>query len=463
MKKVIIFLFVITFLPLINADVYIGTSEGYIFNTDEQVVSGATVRATVNACVVECSQETLSESTGYYIIANLNLPKNELLTVYAEKQTNLGLEFGFNSDFSNKFQAASINVTICLPPPAPTLDPEPNTHDTSITLEWTSHKDKKRYTTYDEYRLDSGAIITKNGDGRKSQSESGLSFSLHTWQVRTCNPFCCSVWILDSFNVGNLPPSKPNLTDQLDIAPGPVTLFWISGIDPDDDDTHDEYEFGIINEEKNNLIDANSPQSEEAFGINYYTWRVRTCETESEGLCSEWAEDGFVVCGTKSPKCVSSPINIPRITDKINTTILQSLAIISPLSIEEENELPLKISYTSGSNNKNIIFKINSPDFNFNDFLIAELENKNAKFEMIGKPKEETTAGQYNLILDVFINNQKTFSEEFNVNVRSPLLIRIFNPGNKKFPFLLFFVILSILLGIAYYIIKKRMKKSKKI
>ncbi len=143
---------------------------------------------------------------------------------------------------------------------------------------------------------------------------------------------------------------------------------------------------------------------------------------------------------------------------------LSSLVIIQPLNIEEGAEVPIKIRYKSEINNENLAFKINSPDFNFNDYLILGLKDKKADFEMVGKPKEKTTDGSYNLTLDVFVNKVQYFSETFPIIVKSPLRIRILrNLKKNKTPLLSILLISSILLILlGYYLKKKKKKKHKK-
>ena len=132
-----------------------------------------------------------------------------------------------------------------------------------------------------------------------------------------------------------------------------------------------------------------------------------------------------------------------------------SLVIMSPPSIGEGSELPIKIRYRSEID-KNVLFKIASSGFNFSDHLIPTIENGTAEFEMVGKPKKETISKYYNLTLDVLANNKQYFSETFTVIVKSPLRIRILrNLEKNKFP-LLFFLILLLIILLIYYYFKKR-------
>jgi len=457
----VFFTFVILNFFLIKADVYVGTSEGYVKNTEGGNVADAKVIATVDRCIVSCSQETKTESTGYYVVANLNLPKFETLTVYAEKMTPLGLEFGSAKGTANEFQAARVDVLICLPPPQPTLKDEPNTHDTNVELEWTSYADKKGYSTFDEFQIDSGSVIKNNNPGTKKIDVKELSFSQHNWRVRTCNQYCCSNWVSDSFNVGNLPPSKPNLTDQLDTNPGKVSLSWISGTDPDGDETYDEYDFGIINKERKNLTNATSPQTEDVFSCNYYTWKVRTCERFSQNLCSEWSEDGFIACGLECPACTAKEEIFENCIIKSKQPY--SLVLISPEAIEKEQKIPIKVNFFATENLQNIIFKVNSTHFNFNDYMINKIENKKATFEMLGSPKEDIKEGTYNLTFNVLINNRNAFSENFPIKIKEPLYIKIRRiiPIKKPNFWILMFIV--IILGILSWIAYKKREELKNI
>ena len=417
----IIFLFFI--ISPVKADVYVGTCEGHVYNTEGQLVSSARVVARVDRCIIACSRETSTDANGYYVVANLNLPKLETLTVYAEKMTALGLEFGSNQGTANEYQAALVDVVICLPPPKPDLVDEPNTHNTSVTLEWTSYADKKGYSVYDEFRIDSGAAKRITNFGTRSQDVTNLAFSSHNWQVRTCNPFCCSEWVTDYFNVGNLPPSPPNLTDQLDTVPGKVSLSWQSGIDPDGDETYDEYKFGIIDTSTTKtIIEATSPQEEDVVGCNYYRWQVRTCEKESQHLCSYWSQDGFIACGLECPSCSGNvgECNCGQIAKQP-----YSLALSAPSTIKSEDNLTMKVTFGAYTSLENLIFKVNSSEFIFNDFRIAKIDSKKAEFVMVGRQRDNLMPGTYNLILDVYVSNFRAFSEKFSVKVEGALLINI--------------------------------------
>lgn len=462
LNTIISIIFLLILIPSTLADVYVGTCEGYIYNTEGQTVDASDVTVTVNQCVVGCSQPTVSEPSGYYVSANLNLPKQGVVTVYAQKMTALGLEFGQANGVANNYQAAYVDVVICLPPPQPVLIQEPNTHDTFATLEWTSSADLKGYATWDEIRVDSTNYPDDLNPGSKSLDVTGLSFSSHTWRVRTCTTYCCSSWVTDTFNVGNTRPNPPILTPQLDTAPTTIDFTWISGTDEDLDETFDEFEYHIIEDTWEATTDAISPLSKEVFGCNYYQWRVRTCERESEQLCSSWATDGFIACGIQCPTCTSNcgeGGGGGGGGGASCTTKTKSLVITNPLTTEQDDPHKLKVSFATTGTSDNIWFKVNSSEFDFSDYPITTMQDSKAKFELIGKPKGKVPPGEYNITLDVFEGNKKTISEQMSIIVKRPLLInikRIAQEIPKRKAWWIFSLIAIIILVIAYIYLKNR-------
>ncbi len=472
--KFIIFLLLIAILiKSINAEVYMGTCEGYVYNTENKNVSDAKVSITVNKCSSDCSRETLSESSGYYMTANLNLPKLQALTVYAEKNTPLGLEYGSSSGTSNEFQAAEINVRLCLPPLLPVLVNQSDSHKKSTSLEWNSYPDKKNYPVYDEFQLDSNTAIKSNNHGKKKIEANDLRFSNHIWRVRTCNNYCCSDWVYDNFMIENSPPSKPVLSDQADTIPGQITLSWSSGTDPDKDPTYDEYEFSIINEKKEKIIPAKSPIIQDVFGCHFYEWNVRTCEKTVENLCSEWSRDSFFACGIECPACnpveiicstgdsgsSSTIIEIKNETKQapdryIFENTLYTMFVNSPQYVYSNEKFHLKISFSTSIELKDIIFKVDSPYFQMNDYIISELSQRNAGFNMTGKAKDPRP-GIYPLTLNVYLKGAKIISEPIEIEIKER---KLEIPSIKNFPLWPFIIaiIILIIMYLAYRYMKKR-------
>jgi len=452
---------ILILIPSTSADVYVGTTEGYIYNTEGQVVDASDVTVTVNQCIVGCTQSIVSENSGYYVTANLNLPKQGVVTVYAQKMTALGLEFGQANGIANDYQAANVNVVICLPAPQPSLVQEPNTHDTFATLEWASSADLKGYATWDEVRVDSTNYPKNNNPGSKSLDITGLSFSSHTWRVRTCTNFCCSSWVTDTFNVGNTRPNPPTPTPQLDTIPTTIDFTWISGADEDFDETFDEFEYHIIEDNWESTTNAISPISKEVFGCNYYEWRVRTCEKESEQLCSSWATDGFIACGIQCPACTSNcgSGGGDGGGGTTCTAKTKTLVVTNQLTTEQEEAHKLLISFATSGTSDNIWFKVNSSEFDFSDYPITSLIDSKAKFELIGKPKGKVPPGEYNFTLDVFEGNKKTIEEQMTIKVKKPLLInvkRIAQEMPKRKSWWIYSLIVIIILIILYIYLKNR-------
>ncbi len=291
MNRFLLAALVLLAIPIAYAgEVYTGTCDGYIHYMNGNAFSGATVTVTVSGCSGDgCVGHYISESTGYYVIANLKLSAGGTVSVYANKSTATGL----NTGIANPSGAARVNVTVCNPPTSPSLTPQADQHLNSVSLSWTSGTDPWGYTQYDEFRLDLG---TMNTTAHSPQSKSGLSYNtLHTWRVWTCNDQCCSAPGSSTFTITNAAPPAPHLTDQADSHNTSVSLNWISYPDPENDTpVHNEFQFDseAIN------ITASSPQARSGLLLGtFHTWRVRTCDSlgEAAGGCSAWVSDSFSV------------------------------------------------------------------------------------------------------------------------------------------------------------------------
>ncbi len=291
MNRFLLAVLVLLAVPLAYAgDVYTGTCDGYIHYMNGNAFSGATVTVTVNGCSGDgCVGHYISESTGYYVIANLKLNSGGTVSVYANKSTATGV----NTGIANPSGAARVNVTVCNPPTSPSLTPQADQHINSVSLSWTSGTDPWGYTQHDEFRLDLGTI---NTTANSPQSKSGLSYNiLHTWRVWTCNDQCCSAPGSSTFTITNAAPPAPNLTAQADTHNTSVSLNWISYPDSESDTpVHNEFQFdseAIINP-------ATSPQAISGLVLGTdHTWRVRTCDSlgEAAGGCSAWVSDSFSI------------------------------------------------------------------------------------------------------------------------------------------------------------------------
>ena len=103
-KQAAIVFFAIAFFAFpAYAQIYLGTVDGYVFYMNNSLVTSASVSAAVSGCSGSgCSGLVLSQSNGYYVIANLNLPVGGTITVNAVKEN----ASGSNSGTADSFQAA---------------------------------------------------------------------------------------------------------------------------------------------------------------------------------------------------------------------------------------------------------------------------------------------------------------------------------------------------------------------
>ena len=110
MRKYLSIFFIFLILPIINADVLVGTCEGYVSDTEGNLIPNADVTVSVNGCGSGCTQNAVTDSNGYYVVANLNLPTDWEVNANAIK----GSEQGSNTGLSNEFQSASVGQQILL-------------------------------------------------------------------------------------------------------------------------------------------------------------------------------------------------------------------------------------------------------------------------------------------------------------------------------------------------------------
>jgi hypothetical protein len=266
--------------------VYIGITDGYITDTEGNTVSDAQVTARVEGCTGDgCVGSTTSEVDGYYVIGNLNLPKNGNVEVTAIKGAGKGTAVGQ----ADSYHIAHVDVVICYAPSVPSLNDVSNTHDTTITFKWESGTDPKGKSTYDDLRLD--GVLQSDVS---SPFIRNVDFGNHKWEVRTCNDFCCSDWSADEFTVGNSPPTAPTNAEGVSNA-GIATLSWVSGIDPEGDAIYDEFQLG----DEGVVTPALSPLV--VVSEILLKWKVRTCD--NLGACSEWVEVDTVACEEVSSEC----------------------------------------------------------------------------------------------------------------------------------------------------------------
>ncbi|RLJ06673.1 MAG: hypothetical protein DRP12_03695 [Candidatus Aenigmatarchaeota archaeon] len=270
-------LLLLLLLPVSKAAIYLGTCEGWVFDQAGNPVAGAEVNVTVLNCQEGCFQQTRTDSGGYYVVANLNLPAGGEVRVDARKDGAIGS----NTGTADSYQAAEVNVSICQAPPKPQLQPVQDTHNGSlIVLNWTSEQAAE---LYDVLRVQQVEYINVS----PSWLLHDLDFGSYTWAVKTCNGSCCSPWASDSFTVYNNPPPKPQLQPVQDTSNNSVWLNWTESKDPDGDPVYHNLKF-------DGRIEANvsPPVLKEGLSFGQHTWAVQACDP---WVCSGWSEDSFHV------------------------------------------------------------------------------------------------------------------------------------------------------------------------
>lgn len=308
MKRWLLLVFIVLVNVSFVSAIFVGLVDGFIEDQNNNIVSGANVVASVPGCSGGgCTGSSVSDGNGYYVIPNLNIPKNGPVSVSA---TSSGSGSGSATGTADSFQIAHVNVTLCESPSDPVQVPVPDGHSNFITFSYSAGIDPNGEPTFSEFRLD-GAVtspapltITQN-----------VSFGSHTWDVRTCNDDCCSNWVSDNFNVGNLAPSAPtNIGNST--GGGTTALSWTSGIDPENDPVFDEFDYNGV---------VTSPVASPVIVANevLIQWRVRTCD--NLGACSAWVSENTVTC---------SQIDIAECTAEASARIRGRTATVTEPDVE---------------------------------------------------------------------------------------------------------------------------------
>jgi len=276
--------------------IYIGITDGYVKNNLGAVVSGASVTVTVTGCSGDgCSGSGTSEASGYYVVANLNLPKNGGVSVTATKNGGSGSATGT----ADAYQVSHTNVTVCFPPSSASLTPVADSENPSVTFTWTSGTDPNLLATHDDFRLDGS--VTSPATSPQSQT---VSFTSHTWDARTCNNYCCSGWASDSFVISCSAPTVPVQTAVPDSHNTTATFTWTSGTDPLLRPTYDEFQL----DSEAIVSPAVSPITRAGLSYASHTWKSRTCNSY---CCSAWASDIFII-GNQAPSVPTNTNSTPN-------------------------------------------------------------------------------------------------------------------------------------------------------
>ncbi|MBD3263144.1 hypothetical protein GF374_02065 [Candidatus Woesearchaeota archaeon] len=424
-KLVIIIISLLLVMPLTSAGIYMGTVEGYVFYANQSLVPSASISASVSGCSGGgCSGSDTSDANGYYVIANLNADSGDTITSTATKAGYSGSETGV----TDAGYAAEINVTIC--PSAPTIDIQSNTHNTNVTLNWTSGTDPSipAVTTYDDYKF--GGVTQNNVTS--PQNETGLTYgSSYTWGARTCNLYCCSNWNTSSFTISNSAPTAPTLTDQDCASSNSVSLSWTSGTDPEGDATYDEYQFGLkTNYNISNVSSATSPQSESGIvSCRYYKWRVRTCDTLGE--CSSWSVDDFSTCsgGTTTVTTETTGGGSTGGVLTVGGAPNYVATISSPLFVGAGDDFIIYINYKSSSYTKRAKIEVTGPDgFTFIPKTIRNIDSGIEKTVSIrGLVDKDIKLGEYTLRFAAVKDDAEVLSKHFIIKVSKLLYPRCGN------------------------------------
>ena len=272
---------------------YTGVIDGYIFNSTNNLFVGADVKVEISSCTGElCNKTDVSDAGGYYGVVNLECNAGRTITVTANgsggwQGSNTGTCTGPNNNHK-------INVTMCKAPDPPALNAQPDTHNTTVNLTWTS--DPSATKDIYQFGIDGGSM--SNIDPATSpRIESGLSYyTNYKWKIRSCSGACCSNWAEDVFNVYNNLPGLPNLTYQGNTTSTNVTLSWESNMtrgqlyDPDGDLVYDEFYFD------SQPINSTATPSQTILNLAYglHTWNVRSCDnTTASPHCTSWVSSSF--------------------------------------------------------------------------------------------------------------------------------------------------------------------------
>lgn len=481
---------ILIFIPLTDAAIFMGTVEGYVLDANSVKIPGASVNIVVSGCTGSgCSASTVTDSGGYYVVANLNIPAGGTVVVTANKFA----ASGSNSGVADTGYAAYVNVTLCPGPPTsltapvgshdlnavltwitgfeissqipydeysfnfgpftietspkvqlvpsyntaynwrvrtcnsvccsspnsssvtiintqptkPILTDQPDTHNTSVTLCWTSGTDSDTSPTdvlHDEFYFDddatpeSGPIYSNISisPGSHCITFSNLTYSqIYYWRVKTCDgtgaPNECN-WDTDSFTITNTAPSPPTLTDQGCATEDSVTLTWISGTDPEGDTTFDEFQF----ENATVVSPAASPYTQSGLiSCEYYTWQVRTCD--SLGLCSNWVTDDF-------NSCFAAVVAAPGIGGAGAAGVIQLpsyvASISAPLYINQGEEFEIFVNFKSDDDVESVDLEITgAPEFSFTSATIKDLDADTEKtVTIMSKVADDAEFGEYELL-----------------------------------------------------------------
>jgi hypothetical protein len=282
------FLMVLTCAQQASAQIWLGTTYGYVFNGLGATVSGASVTATVAGCSGGagngCTGSTTSQANGFFLIDNLNVLSGGTINLQATE----GSGSGSASCAADSSLTCVTDIILCYKPSIPIVTFESaDAHGTptlDFDLTWTSGIDPLGIGTTDEVEWDGGGYIV----AASPYSKLGLPFGTYPWNLRTCNPGCCSDPVSDDFTNFNNAPPMPTIDPIADTHDNFATVtFASSGPDPDGDGT-------ILELRLDGIVSTPAPPSPylwSGFGPGPHTAEVRECDIY--GDCSGWASEPF--------------------------------------------------------------------------------------------------------------------------------------------------------------------------
>lgn len=306
----VLLVFLISNISNAKADIFMGTCEGYVKWINGSLVTGANVTVTVQGCTTppaNCQRSALTDSGGYYVIANLNLPPYGNVSGTAIK----GSAYGTNTAQADEYQAAFMNITLCESPSQATVVPVADSHYPNITFWFNWSSGSSPYSTFDQWFWNSVWQTATS-----PQNKTNLAFANYTWGARTClsaQPTCCSQPDYDNFLVYNNKPCRPILQDQPDTTNNTVTLNWSYNTTapcPDADNDSVYFNFQI---DSNITTNATPPKTMPGLGGGDHIWGAQVCDPWE---CSDWVFDSFNIYNNACPT--------PNLTIQNNTCINQA-------------------------------------------------------------------------------------------------------------------------------------------
>src|SRR3989344_4034277 len=223
-KTIFFIVLMLMLITCVSSQIYLGIAQGIIFDPAGATVPGATVGVEVTGCTggedSGCIGSAISQSNGFFIIANLNINSGDQVILTA----NYSLMQGNAMASADSSQFIYQNITIAALPIPPALTAEPDTTNTSVILEWINGSDQNTppLSLFHEFRIDYGSF----GNQSSSVNMTNLSIGSHTWDVRACNNYECSSTQSDTFLIINDPPTAPTVQNISDSSNTSAVFNW---------------------------------------------------------------------------------------------------------------------------------------------------------------------------------------------------------------------------------------------